>query len=44
MLDKANLKFAKDAWDLIEAIFLDNKRTRTCYCFKGKLRVIQLGD
>lgn len=40
---KAKPKTAKDAWDLVEKIFLDNKRTRTV-ALKGELRVIQMGD
>ncbi|GJU69749.1 ribonuclease H-like domain-containing protein [Tanacetum coccineum] len=34
---------AKDAWDTIEAIFQDNKRTRVV-ALKGELRMIQMGD
>ncbi|GJU31917.1 acyl-protein thioesterase 2-like protein [Tanacetum coccineum] len=39
----ANPKTAKDAWDTIEAIFQDNKRTRVV-ALKGELRMIQMGD
>ncbi|GKD84837.1 hybrid signal transduction histidine kinase M [Tanacetum coccineum] len=42
-LIKANPKTAKAAWDAIETIFQDNKRTRTI-SLKGELRVIQMGD
>ncbi|GJV71168.1 hybrid signal transduction histidine kinase M [Tanacetum coccineum] len=42
-LIKANPKTAKDAWDTIEAIFQDNKRTRVV-ALKGELRMIQMGD
>ncbi|GJV08481.1 ribonuclease H-like domain-containing protein, partial [Tanacetum coccineum] len=42
-LIKANPKTAKAAWDTIESIFQDNKRTRTI-SLKGELRVIQIGD
>ncbi|GJX17034.1 ribonuclease H-like domain-containing protein [Tanacetum coccineum] len=42
-LIKANPKMAKAAWDAIETIFQDNKRTRTI-SLKGELRVIQMGD
>ncbi|GKA53216.1 hypothetical protein Tco_0746531 [Tanacetum coccineum] len=42
-LIKANPKIAKDAWDTIEAIFQDNKRTRVV-ALKGELRMIQMGD
>ncbi|GJU45998.1 hypothetical protein Tco_1203264 [Tanacetum coccineum] len=42
-LIKANPKMAKAAWDAIETIFQDNKRTRTI-SLKGELRVIQIGD
>ncbi|GJT36082.1 ribonuclease H-like domain-containing protein [Tanacetum coccineum] len=34
---------AKAAWDTIETIFQENKRTRTV-ALKGELRVIQMGD
>ncbi|GJS57844.1 hypothetical protein Tco_0652628 [Tanacetum coccineum] len=34
---------AKAAWDTIETIFQENKRTRTI-ALKGELRVIQMGD
>ncbi|GKB57975.1 hybrid signal transduction histidine kinase M [Tanacetum coccineum] len=40
---KANPKTAKAAWDAIETIFQENKRTRTI-SLKGELRVIQMGD
>ncbi|GKB03631.1 hybrid signal transduction histidine kinase M, partial [Tanacetum coccineum] len=36
-------KTTKAAWDAIETIFQDNKRTRTI-SLKGELRVIQIGD
>ncbi|GJY49558.1 hypothetical protein Tco_0439514 [Tanacetum coccineum] len=39
-LIKANPKTAKDAWDTIEAIFQDNKRTRVV-ALKCELRMIQ---
>ena len=42
-LIKANPPTAKAAWDHVEKIFLDNKRTRTI-ALKGELRVIQMGD
>ncbi|GJT57003.1 reverse transcriptase domain-containing protein [Tanacetum coccineum] len=42
-LTKANPKTAKDAWDTIEAIFQDNKRTRVV-ALKGEIRMIQMGD
>ncbi|GJV83387.1 hybrid signal transduction histidine kinase M [Tanacetum coccineum] len=42
-LIKANPKIAKDAWDTIEAIFQDNKRTRVV-ALKGELCMIQMGD
>jgi hypothetical protein len=42
-LIKANPPTAKAAWELVEKIFLDNKRTRTV-ALKGELRVIQMGD
>ncbi|GKD40513.1 hybrid signal transduction histidine kinase M, partial [Tanacetum coccineum] len=42
-LIKANPKTAKAAWDAIETIFQDNKRTHTI-SLKGELRVIQIGD
>ncbi|GJW27198.1 ribonuclease H-like domain-containing protein [Tanacetum coccineum] len=42
-LIKANPKTAKAAWDAIETIFQENKRTRTI-SLKGELRVIQMGD
>ncbi|GJZ35015.1 ribonuclease H-like domain-containing protein [Tanacetum coccineum] len=42
-LIKANPKTAKDAWDTIEAIFQDNKRTRVV-ALKGELRMIQIDD
>ncbi|GJR42943.1 hybrid signal transduction histidine kinase M [Tanacetum coccineum] len=42
-LIKANPKTAKAAWDAIETIFQDNKRTRTI-SLKGELRVIQMGN
>ncbi|GKB56212.1 hybrid signal transduction histidine kinase M [Tanacetum coccineum] len=42
-LIKANPKTAKDAWDTIEAIFQDNKKTRMV-ALKGELRMIQMGD
>ncbi|GJW09157.1 hybrid signal transduction histidine kinase M [Tanacetum coccineum] len=42
-LIKANPKKAKAAWDAIETIFQDNKRTRTI-SLKGELPVIQMGD
>ncbi|GJU20804.1 hybrid signal transduction histidine kinase M [Tanacetum coccineum] len=42
-LIKANPKTAKDAWDTIEAIFQDNKRTRVV-ALKGELRMIQMCD
>ncbi|GKB01676.1 ribonuclease H-like domain-containing protein [Tanacetum coccineum] len=42
-LIKTNPKTAKAAWDAIETIFQDNKRTRTI-SLKGELRVIQMGD
>ncbi|GJU12978.1 hybrid signal transduction histidine kinase M [Tanacetum coccineum] len=38
-----NLASAKAAWDTIETIFQENKRTRTV-ALKGELRVIQMGD
>ncbi|GKB24651.1 hybrid signal transduction histidine kinase M [Tanacetum coccineum] len=34
---------AKAAWDTIETIFQENKKTRTV-ALKGELRVIQMGD
>ncbi|GKA98614.1 ribonuclease H-like domain-containing protein [Tanacetum coccineum] len=37
------LREAKAAWDTIETIFQENKRTRTV-ALKGELRVIQIGD
>ncbi|GKB51982.1 hybrid signal transduction histidine kinase M, partial [Tanacetum coccineum] len=42
-LIKANPKTAKAAWDAIETIFQENKRTRNI-SLKGELRVIQMGD
>ena len=42
-LIKLNPKTTKDAWEHVEKIFLDNKRTRTV-ALKGELRVIQMGD
>ena len=42
-LIKANPPTAKAAWDHVEKLFLDNKRTRTI-ALKGELRVIQMGD
>nr|GEX67661.1 hybrid signal transduction histidine kinase M [Tanacetum cinerariifolium] len=42
-LIKINPKTAKDAWEQVEKIFLDNKRRRTI-ALKGELRVIQMGD
>ncbi|GJV54207.1 hybrid signal transduction histidine kinase M [Tanacetum coccineum] len=42
-LIKANPKTATDAWDTIEAIFQDNKRTRVVV-LKGELRMIQMGN
>ncbi|GKA37541.1 hybrid signal transduction histidine kinase M [Tanacetum coccineum] len=40
---KANPKTAKAAWDTIETIFQDNKRTRTV-ALKGELRMIQMEE
>lgn len=37
------LETAKQAWDILETIIIDNKRTRAV-TLKGDLRVIQLGD
>ncbi|GJY35928.1 hybrid signal transduction histidine kinase M [Tanacetum coccineum] len=42
-LIKVNPKTTKDAWDTIEAIFQDNKRTRVV-ALKGELRMIQMGN
>ncbi|GJR24575.1 hybrid signal transduction histidine kinase M [Tanacetum coccineum] len=40
---KANPNTAKAAWDTIETIFQDNKRTRTV-ALKGELRMIQMEE
>ncbi|GJR79247.1 ribonuclease H-like domain-containing protein [Tanacetum coccineum] len=42
-LIKANPTTTKAAWEHVEKIFLDNKRTRTI-ALKGELRVIQRGE
>ncbi|GJU42640.1 hybrid signal transduction histidine kinase M [Tanacetum coccineum] len=42
-LIKLNPTTAKAAWEHVEKIFLNNKRTRTI-ALKGELRVIQMGD
>lgn len=42
-LIKANLATAKDSWEHVEKIFMDNKRIRSI-ALKDELHVIHLGD